>query len=40
MHRKSGGETFIEALVPERLGRNAQLEQALWDRISFRRFVG
>jgi len=91
MHRESGGETFIEALVPERLGRNAQLEriaalvdwaplaeivsvvyaaprgrpayapllmvkalllaqwyelsdeqleQALWDRISFRRFVG
>ena len=91
MHRESGGETLIEALVPERLGRNAQLErsaalvdwaplaelvsvvyaaprgrpayapplmvkamllaqwyelsdeqleQALWDRISFRRFVG
>lgn len=91
MHRESGGETFIEALVPERMGRNAQLEriaalvdweplaelvaqiyaaprgrpayppllmvkalllrewyalsdeqleQALWDRISFRRFVG
>lgn len=27
MHRESGGETFIEALVPERLGRNAQLER-------------
>ena len=91
MHRESGGETFVEALVPERLGRNArleriaalvdwsplaeivsvvydaprgrpayppllmvkalllrewyelsdeELEQALWDRISFRRFVG
>ena len=91
MHRESGGETFIEALVPQRMGRNAQLEritalvdwaplaeivsvvyaaprgrpayppllmvkamllaqwyelsdeqleQALWDRISFRRFVG
>ena len=91
MHRESGGETFIEALVPERMGRNAQLERiaaqvdwvplaeivaviydaprgrpayppllmvkalllrewydlsdeeleaALWDRISFRRFVG
>lgn len=91
MHRETGGETFIEALVPERLGRNArleritalvdwsrlaeivaeiyaaprgrpayppllmvkalllrewyelsdeELEQALWDRVSFRRFVG
>ena len=91
MHRETGGETFIEALVPARLGRNAQLEriaalvdweplaelvaeiyaaprgrpayppllmvkalllaqwydlsdeqleQALWDRVSFRRFVG
>ena len=91
MHRESGGETFIEALVPQRLGRNAQLEriaalvdwaplaeivaevyaaprgrpayppllmvkalllaqwyelsdeqleEALWDRVSFRRFVG
>ena len=93
MHRESGGETFIEALAPQRLGRNAQLERitalvdwaplaaivsvvyaaprraagppnppllmvkalllrewyalsdeqleaALWDRVSFRRFVG
>ena len=91
MHRESSGETFLEALVPERMGRNAQLERiaalvdwaplaeivsviyaaprgrpayppllmvkalllgewydlsdealeaALWDRISFRRFVG
>ena len=91
MHRETGGERFAEALVPERLGRNAQLEriaalvdwaplaeivsviyaaprgrpayppllmvkamllaqwyelsdeqleQALWDRVSFRRFVG
>ena len=91
MHRESGGETFIEALIPERLGRNARLERiaaqvdweplaaivsvvyaaprgrpayapllmlkalllaewydlsdealeaALWDRVSFRRFVG
>ena len=27
MHRESGGETFIEALAPQRLGRNAQLER-------------
>ena len=27
MHRESGGETFLEALAPERLGRNAQLER-------------
>ena len=91
MHRESGGETFLEALAPARLGRNAQLERiaalvdwaplaeivsvvyaaprgrpayppllmvkalllgewydlsdeeleaALWDRLSFRRFVG
>ena len=91
MYRETGGETFIEALVPQRLGRNARLEriaalvdweplaeivsvvyaaprgrpayppllmvkamllaqwyelsderleEALWDRVSFRRFVG
>ena len=91
MHRESGGETFMEALAPARLGRNARLERitalvdwaplaeivsvvyaaprgrpayppllmvkalllgewydlsdeeleaALWDRLSFRRFVG
>ena len=91
MHRESGGETFMEALAPARLGRNAQLERiaalvdwaplaeivsvvyaaprgrpayppllmvkalllgewydlsdeeleaVLWDRLSFRRFVG
>ena len=27
MHRESGGATFIEALAPQRLGRNAQLER-------------
>ena len=27
MHRESGGETFLEALAPARLGRNAQLER-------------
>ena len=91
MHREPRGETFIEALLPQRMGRNEQLEridalvdwaplaeivsvvyaaprgrpayppllmvkalllqqwyeasdeeleQALWDRLSFRRFVG
>ena len=27
MHRETGGETFIEALVPDRLGRNERLER-------------
>ena len=27
MHRESGGETFMEALAPARLGRNARLER-------------